>query len=196
MFKKGLWEEEKNAKVCAIDLDGVLVDYPKCWIDFINAETKNKFKSLYEAKEILIYNDYKRIKKKYRTCEVKATLPIKTNALEFITALKKDDFKIILLTSRPYRQYREIWKDTTIWLRNNGIDIDGIIWDEEKHWAVLREFPYIRFMVEDNAEIANQVARVGYKVYVVDNEYNHQPLEKNCSRVFDLLDIIKSEVLE
>ena len=47
----------------------------------------------------------------------------------------------------------------------------------------------------DNAEIANQVARLGYKVYVLDNIYNQQPLEKNCSRIFNLSEIIKSEVI-
>lgn len=196
MYRKELWESEKAQKVTAIDLDGCLIKYPECWIDFVNLELKSNFKTLNEMKEVLTYNQYKKIKKKYRTCGVKTSLPAKKNAKKLIDTLRNNGYKIIILTSRPYREHREIWRDTMAWLKNNKIEIDGIIWEKEKHWAVLKEFPYMNFMVEDNAEIANQVARIGYKVYVVDNEYNQQPLEKNCSRIFDLEEIIKCEVLE
>jgi len=193
MMRK-IWQLEKNSKVCAIDLDGVLVDYPKCWVDFINKETEKKFNNLHEVKNNLSYNKYKTLKIKYRTCGIKASLPAIEGASEFIKKLKQAGYKVIILTSRPYRKHREIWSDTTKWLKKNKIDADGIIWEQEKHWAVLREFPYLKFLAEDNAEIANQVARLGYKVYLFDNEYNKQRLEKNCFRVKKLSQIIYNEV--
>lgn len=195
MFKKILWEKEKEQKIAAIDIDGCLVDYPKCWVDWLNKETGKKYKNLNEAKEKLSYNAYKTLKAKYRTCGVKSNLPLKPNTEKFFEELRKANYLIILLTSRPYRQHREIWRDTIKWLNSNNLLVDGIIWEKEKHLAVMKEFPYLSFMVEDNAEIANQVAKLGYKVYVVDNEYNQQRLEKNCFRITDLMQIIKNEVI-
>ena len=43
-----IWKLEREAKICAIDIDGVLVDYPKCWIDFCNKETNKVFFNLKE----------------------------------------------------------------------------------------------------------------------------------------------------
>ena len=188
-----IWEKEKEDKVCAVDLDGVLVDYPKCWIDFVNKETQNEFETLDQMKMILSYKYYKDLKAQYRRSGIKAKLPAKESACKFVKKLQENNYKVILLTSRPYRLYREIWKDTMAWLKTNKITPDGIIWESEKHWAVLKEFPYLKFLVEDNAEIANQVAKLGYKVYVMDNEYNQQELAVNCFRVNELEQILFQE---
>jgi len=191
-----VWDREKTEKVCAIDLDGVLVDYPKCWIDYINKETPHTFTTLTTAKEVLSYAEYKTLKAKYRTSGYKRTLPAIKGASKFIKDLQEKGYQVVILTSRPYRLYRRIWRDTVDWLNDHDIKPDGIIWEAEKHWAVLKEFPYLKFLVEDNAKLGNQVAKLGYKVYILDNEYNRQKLENNCSRVFRLDDIIRSEICD
>lgn len=193
MFTKENWEREKDQKVAAIDLDGVLVDYPKCWVNWVNTNTQNKFKDLNEMKSSLTYDEYRKLKKTYRTVGVKAMVPAVKDASNFVRTLQEHEYKVIILTSRPYRIYREIYNATLKWLENNKINPDGIIWDAQKHYAVLREFPYLKFMVEDNAELANQVARLGYKVYLLDNMYNKQPLENTCQRVFSLKQILQCE---
>jgi len=190
-----IWRLEKEQKVCSIDVDGILVNYPFCWIEFINKKSDNNFSNLSEAKKGLSYSEYRILKIQYRESGAKATLPVIKGASKFVKILQENGFKVILMTARPYRKHRRIWKDTMEWLKTNNINPDGMIWQKEKHWSVLQEFPYMSFMVEDNAEIANQVARIGYKVYVLDNEYNKQKLEKNCSRVFSLEEILKSEVI-
>lgn len=193
MFMRDFWNRERDMKVAAVDIDGVLVDYPKCWVDWVNLNQHTAFKDLNEMKAKLPYNKYRELKKEYRTCGYKASLPVIKDAALFVKTLQTNGFKVILLTTRPYRKYREIYDYTMQWLETNNIKCNGIIWEEDKHWVVLREFPFLRFMVEDNAEIANQVARLGYKVYLLDSQYNRQSLENCCQRVFSLKDILKCE---
>jgi uncharacterized HAD superfamily protein len=192
---RDFWDREKEQKVCSVDLDGVLVSYPDCWVSWVNLNQHTAFKDLNEMKSKLPYNKYRELKKDYRVCGVKASLPAVKDAALFIKTLQDNGFKVIILTARPYRQYREIYDYTMQWLESNSIKPNGIIWEEEKHWTVLREFPYLRFMVEDNATIANQCASLGYKVYLLNNQYNQQPLENCCQRVFSLKDILKCEGL-
>jgi len=197
MYMKEIWAREKEKKVVAVDLDGVLVQYPECWIDYVNKKIKKNFKDLGEMKDMLSYSEYRKLKRLYRTDGSKANLPAVEGATKFISGLQNAGYKIVIITSRPYHLYHEIYDATVRWLRNNKISPDfGIIWDAQKHWAVLREFPFLKFLVEDNAEIANQVARLGYKVYLLDNIYNRQPLEKNCQRIFSLDEILRCEVLK
>ena len=192
---KEVWRLQKNEKVAAIDIDGILTDYPFCWVDFINKTLKKKFKDLTEVKKGLSFFEYKRLKIIYRTQGFKKNLPAMKGATEFVKRLQKKGFKVILLSARPVIQHREIQNDTLEWLKKNDINPDAIIWDKDKHWAVLKEFPYLSFMVEDNAEIANQVARINYKVYVLDNPYNQQPLAPYAQRVFSLEDILRCELV-
>lgn len=196
MNMKEVWEQEKAQKICAFDIDGVISDYPKCWIQFANKKLKTKYKYLNDLKQGVSYWEYKKLKGEYRSSGYKRTLPIKRNISECINKFQKQGYKVILLTARPFRQYRNLYRDTLDWLEIHKIKPNGIIWEKEKHWAVLQQFPYLKFMVEDNAEIANQVAKLGYKVYLVDNEYNRQPTEKNVVRVKDASSIYYNEVIE
>jgi len=44
-------------------------------------------------------------------------------------------------------------------------------------------------MIEDNAESANKIAELGYKVYLMDNEYNQQPTHEKVIRIKSLKEV-------
>ena len=178
-------------KICAIDLDGCLCQYPKAWVDFVNEklDVADKFKDLNQIKEEISFKKYKDLKQQYRTSGIKATLPIIKGASEFTHRLKADGYMIIILTARPFYQIKEVFRDTLYWFKQNNIAHDLVFAGADKHIKILKYFEELEFMVEDNAGIANKVAKAGYKVYLVDNKYNQQKIEPNVIRIKKLSEV-------
>ena len=55
----------------------------------------------------------------------------------------------------------------------------------------MSEFHNIKFMVEDNSYIANQISKWGYKVFLVKNKYNEElPIGENVIRINKLKEIL------
>ena len=49
---------------------------------------------------------------------------------------------------------------------------DAVIFDEDKNYRAIKEFPNIKLMVEDNAKFAQNIASLGYKVFLIEKSYN------------------------
>lgn len=172
-MKRDKWATKESEKICAIDIDGVLSDYPACWIKFANSILKTNFKTLFELKEKLSYSQYKKLKHLYRKSGYKADLPVKDGAVELTQKLRAKGYKIVIITARPFSEYPEMFKHTRHWLNINEFDYDYLIeGGKTKHLKVLSEFPHIKFFIEDNSYVANLLAKWGYTVYLIDNEYN------------------------
>lgn len=184
------WEEKEAEKVCCIDIDGVLNYYPDCWVEYLNAKSDTKFADLQEAKNTITFANYKKWKKEYRTSGELAKEKVRKNVGVFLHALRADGYKVILLTARPYQQHREIMKFTLEWLAKHSLPYDDILWDKEKHAKIILEVPHLKFMVEDNRYIANMVAKLGYKVYLMDNVYNQGNLLPQVSRIKNFNEIL------
>lgn len=181
----------EKIKICALDIDGVLCEYPKAWVDYINAHYPNQSKNndLNELKEIIPYNAYKNLKEKYRISGIKRTLPIIEGSVSLTKRLRKAGYLIVLLTKRPFYRHKEILRDTLYWLRSNGFEYDLIFHGKDKHIQILKYLPEVEFIAEDNHSIANEIAKLGYKVYLLDNEYNRQRTEKKVIRIKKLDEI-------
>jgi uncharacterized HAD superfamily protein len=175
-------------KICALDLDGVLCEYPTEWVKFANSKIHVIGKeipkyNLKELKDVLSFNQYKKIKFQYRTSGIKAHLPAVRNASRLTNELSALGYTVVILTARPIYEIKEVMRDTLFWLKNNKIKYDLLFCGKDKHVQILKYFPELDFMVEDNSEIANSVAKLGYKVFLMDNEYNRQPLVKGVIRI-------------
>jgi uncharacterized HAD superfamily protein len=57
---------------------------------------------------------------------------------------------------------------------------------------VLIEAPHIKFMVDDHRYFANLAAQWGYKVFLMDNEYNQGGMIPGVTRVFNFSDILSN----
>lgn len=196
---KAVWEIKNSEKVCGIDIDGVLNYYPDCWVDFINDFLKTDYKDVDKAKDSITYNTYRSIKHEYRTSGIKENLKARDGASETTKRLKELGYDIIILTARPFDNYKTLMSQTIKWLDKNDIKYDSLIQDEHKHTKILEICPNMRFMVEDDGFIANCVAKWGYKVYLLENIYNarkqkkHKDIEvvKNLKEIINL--VIKNE---
>lgn len=177
--------------ICVFDIDGVLNYYPQTWINFVNKGLPEdlQFKDLREMKNILSYSHYKRLKENYRLSGVKAEFKPRANAIELLNMLKEKGYTIVIISARPVEKYPCLYKQTTSWLDSRGIPFDNLIFSDKKQFEVIKYYPGMSFMVEDNLLIANIMSNLGYKVYLVDNEYNQGATNENVKRIKNLLEV-------
>lgn len=177
-------------KIAAVDIDGVLNYYPQTWVDFVNRHLNEQFSDLYDIKANLPYAEYKALKAKYRTCGIKQVLTVRDGAQAFLDELHYKGYYIILITKRPIAEYNELLMQTTMWLKLSDLRYDFLYFSENKHLDIIQKFKGITFMIEDNRKNANEVAKQGYKVFLLDNEYNQGECHVNVERIKTLKDIL------
>ena len=107
-------------KIVSFDIDGVLNNYPKCFIDYVNILTKTKFKSIEAIKKKLSKKNYEKIKDKYRRSNYKYNLKINSKIIKIINKISKK-YRIQIVTSRPFYKYKKMYKKTAVWLKKNKI---------------------------------------------------------------------------
>ena len=187
--------EDTNQLICGVDIDGVLNHYPDPWVHFVNHHLGTHYNNLVEVKEIVPYNQYRRLKKMYREGDVKGTLKPRINAKGLLEALNQIGYTIIILTARPVHEYPNLYRVTEDWLLEHFSDddkrlYDSIIFEKEKHIEIIRRYPRLKFMIDDHRHNANLISSWGYRVFLVDNIYNQGEIHSNVIRVEDLGEII------
>lgn len=170
-----------DENVIGIDIDGVLADYPRSFINFISNELSIDFKDFSPKTHDLcnelgmFIKDKQKIvelKHKYRSSGYKRNIPVIKDAVFALKELKELGYTIVLLTARPYKEYPRMFADTMEWLDNNGFVYDAIIWDENKENKIIKQFPKMKFMIEDNLYNALKISEYGYKVILFNKTYN------------------------
>lgn len=185
----------KIRKVCYLDLDGVFLSYPRCWLDYIKLRTGESFDSLEDAKKSLSYRDYTQIKKDYRNSDYKYNLKPKSGSSSFTDFLHNEGYFIVIATTRPSRHLRLPIR-TIRWLDQNSISFDDIIFCDDKA-EVVSKYPGFEFGVEDEVVEANKIARLGYRMFLINDLRNDQSeLHSNITVVNgfkDIMSCIKNE---
>jgi uncharacterized HAD superfamily protein len=185
----------KNSnKVVAFDLDGVIADYHSFFLSYINKKSNSNFKDLFEAKKSLNENTFKMIKDLYRQSGEKLNLKLKKGSKKIIDYYKDNNYKIVIITARPYHRYSRIYSDTLHWLKKHKINFDYIFWTSEKSIKIIKSIKKMKFIVEDTLENANNISKMGYNVYLINNKYNLGECEKNVVRIKNLEEIFKYEI--
>lgn len=185
-----------DEKVICIDIDGVLADYVQCFVDFISEKTGADLRN-FVLKDYNIYNALgeiipgghqrmKFLKQQFQQEGHEAghgrELPTIPGSVEALKELKAKGHTVVLLTARPYKQYPRLFADTIEWLKEKGFVYDALIWDENKEERILKEFPNMICMIEDNVSNALKVANKGKKVYLLEKDYNQGLEHKNIIR--------------
>jgi len=183
-----------SVQTVGVDIDGVLADYPTSFFNFIHEKTGVKITTedydIYDRVTAAVGKDEaEKLKAEYRESGYKQNISVVPGAKQFLEKLKSKGFYIVLLTSRPYQQYKRIYSDTLIWLAKNDLLFDAIIWDENKNYKAIKQFPKMEFMVEDNGQFALNIAKLGYKVFLIDKSYNQSAKHDLIKRVSNLGEI-------
>jgi uncharacterized HAD superfamily protein len=188
---QGRWEEMMADKTCGLDIDGVLNYYPQPWLDFLNGWLDTEFTDLNHAKKIVPYQTYRDIKWEYRESGVKAELTVRDGAKELTYKLKEKGYTILVLTSRPFDSHKGLFKQTIDWLHQSDLQYDGIIFGSNKLQEVLHKAPNLSFLIEDHRFYANMVAKWGYPVFLMDNQYNQGTLLPEVTRIKHLWEVFQ-----
>ena len=185
-----------DKRLVAFDIDGVLADYPLWFQTFVQKKTgiwiDIKSYELYdEYAAVLGQERIRELKHEYRESGEKRNIPLCDGAKTTLDYVHAKGLRVVFLTSRPYKQYARIFADTMEWLENNGLKRagDAIIFDEDKNYRVIRDFPHMKFMVEDNGKFAINIAKLGYKVFLIDKSHNQDVEHENITRINKLEEI-------
>jgi hypothetical protein len=172
--------ELREKEVVLFDIDGVINNYPKCFLDWMKGTTHFSFRSIEEAKSKLDLKTYENLKTEYRLSGAKRTQPINVNTVKLMIRLKEMGETIILFTNRPVLKYKIIYSDTLHWLKNNRIPFDAIYWSDYNRKEDIYKLKFkIKFIVEDDINNAKNFNHEGYKVYLINNKDNSKIKYKN-----------------
>jgi uncharacterized HAD superfamily protein len=137
-------------KIVIVDIDGILTDYPHCFLKWVKQHKKKTYASIPSMKKAISLSEYEVIKEEYRNSGIKRYLPVNQSVLEVLKTCKRNGYIIWIVTTRPKRE--PVVSDTLIWFENKLIPYDEI------------------FFVTDKKEFIKQVIRTNSIYIIIDDE--------------------------
>ena len=138
-----------SKRIAIIDIDGCLCEYPNpVFFSYVESCTNMLYSDLEKMKEDLGLTLYEDLKSNYRRLGLKREIKVNLDALSFLELLKKDQFEIIILTSRP--NIFNVVKDTRYWLDKNSVPYDFLCFVDNKTEFILSTEEHDVIVVDDN----------------------------------------------
>jgi dimeric dUTPase (all-alpha-NTP-PPase superfamily) len=187
-----------HKKVVIFDIDGVINNFPDCFLDWVNKKGK-RFKSVEQMKELLDLKTYQELKVEYRLSGEKRHQPVNKETLKLLNLLKLQGETIILFTNRPVSKFKVIYTDTLYWLRKNNIPFDAIYWSDFQRKEDIYKLRFkIKYIVEDNLDNAKNFNHEGHLVFLLEKSYNQDGLYANdklirIKKPMELLEHVQSK---
>lgn len=174
MVVEDRWRQEHEPlgdKIALIDLDGVLNEYPKPFLDYVAQNDGGQWDSLQrfqdEQPELNLI-----MKHNYRLSGIKRTLPEKPDSLFATSLLAAAGYSIVIMSQRPASKYGRIKGDTLLWLNKHRVPFSRLFFVDDKQrrllFAQLR--PRIVFAVDDDPNNVDKLRDLGIKTYLLGGE--------------------------
>jgi NTP pyrophosphatase (non-canonical NTP hydrolase) len=183
---------ERDTRMVVSDLDGCIADLSAWQSSLADAakgiEGDDKSIAVLEA----LKNDF------YRGGGFRDVPAIK-GAVEGIQAIRAAGYKLVIVTARPYWQYKRVYGDTLHWLRKHGIEYDLILFNKDKAEAIYEYLlpAWPRWFIEDRSKHALELAAIGVNVLLLNYIRNQDIKEQHkIRRVTDwkeIVDVITTE---
>jgi hypothetical protein len=169
-----------SKEVVVFDIDGVINNFPDCFIDWVNKNKGTNFNSTEQMKDQLDLKGYQDLKTEYRLSGEKRFQPVNKDTLKLMNQLKDNGETIILFTNRPVSKYKVIYTDTLYWLHQNNIPFEAIYWSDFQRKEDVYKLRFkIKFIVEDNLENTKNFNHQGLIVFLLEKTYNQDQFYKN-----------------
>ena len=172
-------------KVLITDLDGVLGEYPKGFLDWVKKTHSSVELDSKESNPVL----WEELKDEFRSTGGELTIsPIK-GSREALHGFRNRDWSIVVLTHRPVTRYKSLEYDTLKWLDTNDLLYDKIFWAElEKSFYLLEGVVGGTVFVDDSLDICKTMKSLVSRVYYVGHKK-----ETGIITVSSLEEVAKSE---
>ena len=137
-----------NKRWISCDIDGILNNYPECWLDYLADRCGVHYPNVHEAKNSEPF--YKEYKNDYRRSEFKANLPVDPTGAALVHGLAERGYSIIMATSRPltHPSYPALYDLTRNWLLKNDIPFDTLLF-KNSSVDFLDLYPDVELHIED-----------------------------------------------
>ena len=151
------------------DIDGILNDYPLCWLRYLAEKCGTLYETVSLAKQY--EKEYRQYKDDYRNSLYKASLPVWRKNRDVINLISSRGFNPIIVTSRPIldNKYPDLYSRTLQWLKNNNICFSDFDY-KDPDACFIDKYPQIRFHIDDDPLYAKKLSQKGVKVYLLRNE--------------------------
>ena len=186
-----IFEQLLNTQLIIFDIDGVINNYPDCYLDWVESDTGIRYESMDNIKAQLDIETYENIKEKYRLSGAKRNQDVNLATIETMQKLVEMGETIILYTTRPVSKYKRIYSDTLHWLKKNKIPFEAIFWSDLKKEDVYKLGLKIKFIVEDDMDNARFFNHEGYKVFLIDKDHNRSYSNQLTTRISSVNEILK-----
>jgi len=176
--KLALWKTDPAVRIVAVDLDGVLANYPDNWISYVNNRlgtsfTIRDFVGTLPGGLPISQEDHIRLKHEFRDggyeCMWAEPTPY---AKPFLEQLKNRGYRIVIMSARPYKEYKRTQADAIEWMADHELPYDAFLWGRDKALKLHQEAPRAIALVDDDPIAINNAAANGIQGYLVDRPYN------------------------
>lgn len=188
------------------DLDGVLADYRRGFLEWINRDEEAKtFKGWITAEALRMSPEaFRSLQTDFREYGGFATLPVLPGVKEVLQGIASEGVAIVALTSRPIDDHPRIYGDTLEWFKKHDLPCKVLWWSHNKadkieQWGVQK---HVLFAVEDDLTFSLRLARLGVRVLLhncPDEGVRTSALPDNVTMLKSLTDIVpkvKDEMLK
>jgi len=173
--------------VVALDIDGTLANYHRHFLNFAQGWLGEYISKSYTGKCSLAEHmgidkrTYRECKLAYRQGGMKRSMPAFEGAASIPYALRETGAEVWLTTTRPYMRLDNIDPDTREWCRRQGIEFDGLLYDEDKY-ACLAEIvgaERIVAVLDDEPQNLFRSAALGIFSVWMRTQYNCDAIDED-----------------
>lgn len=161
--------------IVALDIDGTLGDYHSHFVEFLIEYTGmepgeavppyqgvGSFRQWAEFAWGIDTRTFRDAKLAYRQGARKRTMPVYPYAARLCDRVRQLGADLWVTTTRPYLRLDNVDPDTREWLRRQGIDFDGLLYDDRKYQRLgeLVDHDRVVAIVDDLPELIEEAAEV------------------------------------
>ncbi len=177
----------KNFNIC-IDIDGTITD-AYFWLDLCNEHFNTKI-SEEQIKEYYIHKVLGVEEKEYDEFYEKHKLALHSNQklrrfAQFVIKKLSLVHNIYFVTARD----ESLTMLTHAYLRENDIPYDGLFVLGSHYKVDKAKELNCSLFIEDNYDNAIQLSEAGFRVLLMDTNYNRKPINKNITRIYNWIEI-------
>lgn len=177
-------------KVIAVDIDGVLIDYPDCFIKYVHEVFGNKLPKntpdfyppdfMGSVRDLFGVDEatYQALKDAYRNSGIKKMIPPKNGVPDFLRQIEEKGYDIWLCTSRP----KFCGPDTLQWIKNYNISYSGLIIDKgDKYGSLVEKLGKnkVYAAIDDNPDYIARLKSLDIQMILMMNDMNAKAIEED-----------------